>query len=77
MQKFKIYLNNFGKVHEFINISDKLDCRLELSSGNYVVDGKAILGIFSLDLQNEIEVRIINQGQEAFDYATELAAFRR
>jgi Phosphotransferase system, HPr-related proteins len=57
-------LDTFEKIKRFINVANRLDCELDLISGRYVVDGKSIMGIFSLDLSNPIEVRIISQNSQ-------------
>lgn len=58
MKRIKIYL--FDKIKDFINVTYQLDCKLNLTSGRYVVNGTSILGIFNLDLSTPIEVNIIN-----------------
>ena len=45
---------------------------MDLISGRYVVDGKSIMGIFSLDLGNPIKVNIL---QETDEYPKELDEF--
>lgn len=60
MDKIWINLDNFDKIKEFVNITSHLDYDLDLISGRYVVDGKSIMGIFSLDLSKPIEVKIID-----------------
>ena len=56
MNKFKIKLDSVEKVKRFCNETFKLDFELDLHSGKYIVDGKSIMGIFSLDLSKVIEV---------------------
>ncbi len=64
MNRFLIRLDTFDKIKRFINIASRLECDLDLISGRYVVDGKSIMGIFSLDLSNPIEVHIISQSNQ-------------
>ncbi len=76
MRKFQIYLNNFEKVKEFVKTTERLECKLELSSGDYVVNGTSILGIFSLDLSKVIEVRaFIESSYESGNQIKELEPF--
>lgn len=49
-------LENISKVKEFINISQDISSEVTLKSGRYVVDGKSILGVFSLDLSKPVEL---------------------
>lgn len=59
----KIKLDTIEKVKRFIDIvSENLpkESTVTLSSGRFVVDGKSVLAIFSLDLQKEIDMEIVN-----------------
>jgi hypothetical protein len=51
-----ISLNKVNDVKEFVSISLNLCGEITLSSGRYCVDGKSILGIFSLDLSAPLEL---------------------
>ena len=55
---FKIDLNSIKHVKEFVNIACSFTGDIILKSDRYVVDGKSIMGIFSLDLSKPIEVEI-------------------
>jgi hypothetical protein len=58
LNKIWIKLDTFDKIRKFIDITCSMDYELDLVSGRYVVDGKSIMGIFSLDLSNPIEVNL-------------------
>ena len=58
MKTAKISLNSIDKVKAFVNEISKFDCDFDLVSGRYVIDAKSIMGIFSLDLSNPIELTI-------------------
>lgn len=58
MSVFLIKLDSFEKIKRFIKITSQLDYDLDLVSGRYVVDGKSLMGIFSLDLSKTIEVHL-------------------
>lgn len=51
-----IDLNAISKVKEFVEISQSCIDNVSLKMGRYLVDGKSILGIFSLDLAQPIEL---------------------
>ena len=53
---YKILLDNFTKIKKFVNITMNIEEPVTLHSGKYVVDGKSLLGIYSLDLTNPIEM---------------------
>ena len=50
MKSVKIRLSTIADVRDFVNIVAKSDVDIDLASGRYLVDGKSIMGIFSLDL---------------------------
>ncbi len=56
---FWIKLDSFDKIKKFVDITNHVDYELDLISGRYVVDGKSIMGIFSLDLSGPILVSIL------------------
>ena len=58
MKVFNIRLSTIEEVRNFVNIVSKYDYEIDLKSGRYVVDAKSIMGIFSLDLLNKIEVAV-------------------
>ena len=54
MKSVKIRLSTIADVRDFVNAVAKSDIDIDLCSGRYVVDGKSIMGIFSLDLLSPI-----------------------
>ena len=56
MNSVNIRLSTIADVRDFVNIVSKSDVDIDLKSGRYVVDGKSIMGIFSLDLLSPIEL---------------------
>ena len=62
----QILLNSIDKVKAFIAIVSKFDVDLDIIHGRYVIDGKSIMGIFSLNLATPLELRILTK--ESFNY---------
>ena len=62
----KISLKNVDDVKLFVNASMRQDYDVDLMSGRYVVDGKSIMGIFSLDLSNELTLTAHTADASAF-----------
>ena len=58
MKKVKVSLNSIEKVKRFVNDINRFDFDFDLVSGRYVIDAKSIMGIFSLDLSQPIELDI-------------------
>ena len=56
----KIKLKNINDIREFVNISNEYNFNITLSSGKYVVDAKQIIEVFSLYLNENINININN-----------------
>lgn len=68
MKKVFIKLDAVDDVKDFVNIAGKYDFDIDLSSGKYKVDAKSIMGIFSLDLTNKIELTAFDkEGSDFFE----------
>lgn len=64
MHQFEIMLSSINDVKNFVNIVNKYDFDVDLTSGRYVVDAKSIMGIFSLDLSKSIKVEVHGENCE-------------
>lgn len=71
MKKTKIMLGAIADVKEFVNIVSRCDFDVDLASGRYAVDAKSIMGIFSLDLSNPIELTAHTDNADDFFAAIE------
>lgn len=58
MKTFNILLGSINDIKTFVNIVNKYEFDVDLTSGRYVVDAKSIMGIFSLDLSKPIKIDI-------------------
>ena len=56
MKAVNINLSLAENVKTFVNIANRYPYDIDLRVGRHVVDGKSILGIFSLDLSKPIEL---------------------
>ena len=61
-----ISLNTIVDVKEFVNTVARYDFEVDLVSGRYHIDGKSIMGIFSLDLSKPIKMEIHSDDCVAF-----------
>ena len=66
MKKVTVSLASINDVKSFVNIVSKYDFDVDLISGRYVVDAKAIMGIFSLDLSKPIDVEVMTDDCDSF-----------
>lgn len=58
MTSIKIRLNTINDVKDFVNAVTLCDYDVDLVSGRYAIDAKSIMGIFSLDLSQPVDVII-------------------
>lgn len=64
----KVRLNSVEQVRQFVETMRKYDGDVDVYSTNrnYLVDGKSILGVFSLGLDQELTVKFYNGTTESF-----------
>ena len=75
MKTIQVSLNSIDKVKNFVNDLNRFDCDFDLVSGRYVIDAKSILGIFSLDLSNPIDLMIHAEGEQLEDVLKTLSKY--
>lgn len=75
MKTLNILLNSMNDVRIFVNIVNKYEFDVDLTSGRYVVDAKSILGIYSLDLSKAIVVNIHADDEAAAKFIDEIKDF--
>lgn len=64
----KVKLNSVEQVRQFVETMRKYDGDVDVYSTNenYLVDGKSILGVFSLGLDQELTVKFYDGTTESF-----------
>ena len=76
MKKVLITLSSIDNVKKFVNEINMLPCDADLVSGRYTVDAKSIMGIFSLNLSQPIELDIHSDNEELCNaFVEKIAAF--
>jgi phosphotransferase system HPr-like phosphotransfer protein len=56
----KVNLGTIDKVRDFVRTLSDFDANFDLISGHYMVDAKSILGVFSLNYSQDVELRIMD-----------------
>lgn len=75
MNTIQILLNTIDKVKSFNRDILFFDSDIDLVQGRYTVDGKSIMGIFSLNLSEPITVIIHEENGELDSITEKLKAF--
>ena len=58
MKSFNIRLKEINDVYKLVNTLLAYDGAVDLGSGRHIVDGRSLLGIFSLDLRQPVAVHV-------------------
>lgn len=58
MTKINVKLETIKDIEKFINITKDYDFDIDFISGKYIVNGKSLMGILSLDLSKPVEAHI-------------------
>ena len=56
MKETTVKLNSVSDVNDFVRLCNMCEGNVMAYSGRYIVDGKSLMGIYSLDLSNKIKV---------------------
>lgn len=64
MKTVKIRLGGVEEIRAFVNAASMYEYDIDLRGGRYVVDGKSIMGIFSLDLSAPIEMVVYGDKED-------------
>ena len=63
----KIKLALAEDIKKFVNEARTFTSDINVRSGNYVVDGKSILGLFSINTSNLIEIELVSSDLEEIE----------
>lgn len=65
----KVLLENQENVVEFVKLSSKCSCDIDIKSIKYnsVLDAKSLLGVMSMDFNNPLIVELITEDQGTID----------
>ena len=67
--------NDADQVRNFVNAVSTVDANFELGSGRRVVDAKSIMGIFSMDLSTDVELRILETNEKISEIEKVIAPY--
>ena len=67
MSRKVINLNKITDINKFIEIAATIPSKIFVSTDEYVVDGKSILGVMSLDLSKDIVVKTEEEYIDKFE----------
>ena len=73
MKKMYVVINTINKVTEFVQKASQVDGDVICTKGRYTIDGKSIMGIFSIDISEGI---MVEYPETATDFEEYLSQFK-
>ncbi len=71
MTAMSIFLPEIADVAEFVNIMSQFRYEAQLHVGSYSVDAKSIMGIFTLDREQPLQLELQTADEEALSELSE------
>ncbi len=75
MKSIMVRLRSIEDVKKFVDIMARFKGYFDLVSGRYVVDAKSVMGIFSMDLSKNLELRILETNEQEKEILTAIEPF--
>ena len=75
MSAFYVSLSSIEDVRLFVNAATRCPYEVDVRSGRYVIDAKSIMGLFSLDLSQPVQVEVHGSDSERAEFEQSVAAF--
>lgn len=72
--KLKVKLNSVDDIKTFVNTLNRYAYDFDLVSGRYVIDAKSIMGVYSLDISEPLDL-IIHTDDSVTDVTDAIDAF--
>ena len=76
MSEFFVSLSSIEDVRQFVNAATCCPCEVDVLSGRYVTNAKSIMGLFSLDLSQPVQVEVHGTDAQRGAFQADVAAFR-
>lgn len=65
MTTFPVQLTSVSDIKAFVDAANRLDCDVDVACGRCLVNGKSIMGLFSIDLSTPVQVQVQVHGSQA------------
>lgn len=67
VKELDLSIRTIVKVKDFVNCNWNFDGTVDVISGRYIIDGKSIMGVFSLDLTNSVHVKLTSNSESEIE----------
>ena len=75
MSEFFVSLSSIEDVRQLVKAATCCACDVDVLSGRYVVDAKSIMGLFSLDLSQPVQVEVHGSDADRAAFEASVSAF--
>lgn len=73
--EFQVLLSSVADVKAFVDAASLYPYEVDVKAGRYVINGKSIMGLFSIDLSGPVTVEISKDGAEAEELKNRLRPY--
>lgn len=63
----QVLINTIPKIKKFASITCQFESEIDIIAGKYVLDGKSIMALFSINILEPITVRIVSDSEEEIE----------
>jgi len=73
--EFQVLLSSVADVKAFVDAASLYPYEVDVKAGRYVINGKSIMGLFSIDLSGPVTVELSKDGEEAEELKNKLRPY--
>lgn len=74
MKLYQVSLNSINTVKLFVDVTSTQPFEIDVLSGRYIVDGKSIMALFSIDLSRPVTLRCHGTEEECEQFVAQVKA---
>lgn len=67
VKELDLSIRTITRVKDFVNCNWNFDGTVDVISGRYIIDGKSIMGVFSLDLTHSVHVKLTSNSESEIE----------
>lgn len=67
VKELDLSIRTITRVKDFVNCNWNFDGIVDVISGRYIIDGKSIMGVFSLDLTHSVHVKLTSNSESEIE----------
>ncbi len=67
VKELDLSIRTITRVKDFVNCNWNFDGTVDVISGRYIIDGKSIMGVFSLDITHSVHVKLTSNSESEIE----------